>query len=133
MGKERWSGTPITSSDDTVIVEGNRYFPMASVDAWRLRPSTTTAICPRKGEAHSQDIWINGADNIGVALCSRKLRPRVPRPAHLIGTADSVIGMIVRMPRPHRRDQPGRGAQLDSNATKLATARAKAGSATTDT
>lgn len=63
MVEARWKGTLIASSDDTVMVEGNHYFPMASVDASRLQPSTTTTICPWKGEAHYYTIRIDGADN----------------------------------------------------------------------
>ena len=52
MVEARWNGRVIARSDDTVVVEGNRYFPLASVDAALLRPSDTTTICPWKGVAH---------------------------------------------------------------------------------
>ncbi|GAA3717745.1 DUF427 domain-containing protein [Sphingomonas cynarae] len=63
MVEARWNGTLIASSNDTVVVERNHYFPIASVDASRLRPSDTTTICPWKGEAHYYDIHVEGANN----------------------------------------------------------------------
>lgn len=63
MVEARWNGTLIASSDETVVVEGNHYFPISSVDASRLRPSATKTTCPWKGEAHYYDIHVDGADN----------------------------------------------------------------------
>ena len=39
--KATWNGTVIAQSDDTVVVEGNHYFPADSVKAEYLRPSDT--------------------------------------------------------------------------------------------
>lgn len=63
MVQARWNGALIASSDDTVIVEGNHYFPAHSVDQAVLRPSTTTSICPWKGIAHYYSLHVDGADN----------------------------------------------------------------------
>lgn len=63
MVEARWNGTLIASSDNTVIVEGNHYFPAESVDAALLRPSDTTSICPWKGTAHYYTLHVAGADN----------------------------------------------------------------------
>ncbi len=46
MVEARWNGSRIASSDDIVVVEGNSYFPLESVDASLLRSSSTTSICP---------------------------------------------------------------------------------------
>ena len=46
MVEARWDGSVIASSDDTIVVEGNHYFPADAVDATLLRPSSTTTICP---------------------------------------------------------------------------------------
>jgi uncharacterized protein (DUF427 family) len=46
MVEARWNGTVIARSDDTVVVEGNHYFPADAVDAALLVPSDTTTICP---------------------------------------------------------------------------------------
>lgn len=63
MVEARWNGAVIASSDDTVVVEGNHYFPAESVDAAFLRPSATTSICPWKGTAHYHSLQVDGADN----------------------------------------------------------------------
>jgi uncharacterized protein (DUF427 family) len=44
--KAVWKGTLIAESSDTVIVEGNHYFPRASVNEALLEPSTHTSVCP---------------------------------------------------------------------------------------
>jgi uncharacterized protein (DUF427 family) len=59
----RWNGSVIARSDDTVIVEGNHYFPADSVDAAVLRPSSTTSICPWKGTAHYYSVHVSDAEN----------------------------------------------------------------------
>ena len=52
MVKASWNGATIAESEDTIVVEGNHYFPRDSVDASLLRDSATTTICPWKGTAH---------------------------------------------------------------------------------
>ena len=63
MVEARWNGVRIAHSDDTVIVEGNHYFPVQSVDAALLRPSSTATICPWKGTAHYYSLNVAGAGN----------------------------------------------------------------------
>lgn len=67
MVEARWNGSVIAQSDDTVIVEGNHYFPADSVDAAALRPSSTTTICPWKGTAHYYSLHVGGAENPNAA------------------------------------------------------------------
>lgn len=67
MVEARWNGALIASSDDTVVVEGNHYFPAAAVDPAVLRPSTTTSTCPWKGTAHYHTLQVAGADNQNAA------------------------------------------------------------------
>ncbi len=40
----RWNGTVIADSDQTVEVEGNQYFPIASVVASSLQPSDAASM-----------------------------------------------------------------------------------------
>ena len=63
MVEARWNGSLIAKSDDTVVVEGNHYFPAEAVDAALLRPSSTTTVCPWKGTAHYYSLHVNGTDN----------------------------------------------------------------------
>ncbi len=46
-----YQGTEIARSDDTVVVEGNHYFPPTAVADGVLQPSGTHTTCPWKGEA----------------------------------------------------------------------------------
>ena len=43
--KAVWNGTVIAESDDTVVVEGNHYFPAAAVNPKYLLPSNTRTMC----------------------------------------------------------------------------------------
>ncbi|MCT8003738.1 DUF427 domain-containing protein [Sphingomonas sanguinis] len=63
MVEARWNGSVIAKSDDTVIVEGNHYFPVEAVDQAVLRPSETTSFCPWKGTARYYGLHVDGADN----------------------------------------------------------------------
>lgn len=63
MVEARWNGMLVARSDDTVVVEGNHYFPAEAVDAALLRPSSTTTVCPWKGTAHYQSLHVDGEDN----------------------------------------------------------------------
>ncbi len=62
-----WNGTVIAESDDTVVVEGNHYFPLESVDAALLRPSATHTTCPWKGTASYYSIEAGGRLNTDAA------------------------------------------------------------------
>ena len=61
--KAIWSGALIAESDDTVVVEGNHYFPLAAVDKAHLRESATHTTCPWKGVASYYDVVVDGALN----------------------------------------------------------------------
>ena len=63
MTKAVWNGVTIADSDDTVVVEGNHYFPRSSVDASLLIDSATTSGCPWKGTARYHSIRAGGAEN----------------------------------------------------------------------
>ena len=58
-----WNGALIAESDDTVLVEGNHYFPRASVNADYLKDSATTSVCPWKGTAGYHTLVVDGAEN----------------------------------------------------------------------
>lgn len=59
----RWNGVVIARSDDTVIVEGNHYFPIEAVDQSLLSPSKTTSFCPWKGTANYYTLNVGDAEN----------------------------------------------------------------------
>jgi uncharacterized protein (DUF427 family) len=57
-----WNGVVIADSDDTVVVEGNHYFPAGSVNADYLKPSATTTVCTWKGVANYYTVTANGEE-----------------------------------------------------------------------
>jgi uncharacterized protein (DUF427 family) len=67
MVQARWNGAVIADSDDTVVVEGNHYFPRDAVAAGVLSDSATTSICPWKGLAHYHDVTVGGQVNSDAA------------------------------------------------------------------
>lgn len=52
--------TVLAESDDTVVVEGNHYFPPESLNEEYLEESDHRTTCPWKGEAQYYDIVVNG-------------------------------------------------------------------------
>ena len=61
--KAIWNGTVVAESDDTVVVEGNHYFPAAAVKREYLLPSNTKTMCAWKGEARYHTLFVDGDAN----------------------------------------------------------------------
>jgi uncharacterized protein (DUF427 family) len=60
MPKAIWNDEIIAESDDTVVVEGNHYFPRSSLREDVLRPSDTHTVCPWKGRASYYSLELDG-------------------------------------------------------------------------
>jgi uncharacterized protein (DUF427 family) len=58
-----WNGAVIAESGNTVVVEGNHYFPSTDVRAEFLRPSDTHTTCHWKGLASYYDVAVDGKVN----------------------------------------------------------------------
>ncbi len=58
-----WNGAVLAESSDTVVVEGNRYFPPGSVRRELLVHSDRHTRCPWKGQASYYDIVVDDAVN----------------------------------------------------------------------
>ena len=58
--KATWNGAVIAQSDDTVVVEGNHYFPEASVRREYLVTSNHRTTCPWKGQARYHSLLVKG-------------------------------------------------------------------------
>ena len=58
-----WKGTVLAESDDTVVVEGNHYFPATSLRREHFRDSATHSVCPWKGTASYYDVVVGGDVN----------------------------------------------------------------------
>ncbi len=63
MATATWNGTVLASSDDTVVVEGNHYFPRESVTEGVLVDSSRTSVCPWKGTASYSSVVVDGQVN----------------------------------------------------------------------
>ncbi|MEO0345670.1 MAG: DUF427 domain-containing protein [Pseudomonadota bacterium] len=61
--KASWNGATIAESDNTVVVEGNHYFPPDAVNHNYLEASTKTTGCPWKGTANYYTIVVDGQKN----------------------------------------------------------------------
>jgi uncharacterized protein (DUF427 family) len=60
--KATWHDTVLAESDQTIVIEGNHYFPADSVNRQHFGDSGTHTICPWKGEASYYDVVI--ADDV---------------------------------------------------------------------
>jgi uncharacterized protein (DUF427 family) len=67
MPRAVWNGAVIAASDDTVIVEGNHYFPLDSVTEGVLSDSDTHTFCPWKGTASYYSVTVDGKTNADAA------------------------------------------------------------------
>lgn len=61
--KAEWKGQVIAQSDDTVVVEGNHYFPRDAVREKYLKASAKTTHCPWKGDARYYHVVVDGEEN----------------------------------------------------------------------
>ena len=63
--KAIWKDQVLAVSDDTVVVEGNHYFPPESVDRRFLESSDTTTVCGWKGAANYYSVVVGDDRNAG--------------------------------------------------------------------
>ncbi len=82
--KATWNHQVIAESDDTVVVEGNHYFPPDSVKREFLQDSATTTVCPWKGTANYYTLLVDGQNNPDAAWYYADTKP----------AADQVRGRI---------------------------------------
>ena len=61
--KAIWNGQVLADSNETVVVEGNHYFPPSSLHQQFFKPSATTTVCPWKGTASYYDVVVDGKVN----------------------------------------------------------------------
>jgi uncharacterized protein (DUF427 family) len=51
MKRAVWNNTVVAESENTVVIEGNHYFPAESIKKEYFKESDTHTTCPWKGEA----------------------------------------------------------------------------------
>lgn len=87
-----WNGAVIAESDDTVVVEGNHYFPPEAVDRRYLRPSETHTVCGWKGTASYYTLEVDGRTNPDAAWSYPETKPEA---AHVEGRIAFWKGVVV--------------------------------------
>lgn len=65
--KALWNGRIVAQSDDTVVVEGNHYFPPESLHREFFKPSDSRTACPWKGQASYYTLVVDGKQNVDAA------------------------------------------------------------------
>ena len=65
--KAIWNGEVIAQSDDTVVVEGNHYFPPSSIKKEFFKETAIHTVCPWKGTASYYSVEVNGEENSDAA------------------------------------------------------------------
>jgi len=65
--KAIWNNTVIAESDDTVLVEGNHYFPLESLKKAFVLSSNHHTMCSWKGQASYYDLFVDGNVNPSAA------------------------------------------------------------------
>lgn len=68
MPKAVWNDAVLAESDDTIVVEGNHYFPPESVKPEFFEDSDTHTSCYWKGTASYYDVVVNGQTNSNAAF-----------------------------------------------------------------
>ena len=61
--KAIWNGEIIAESNDIIKVEGNNYFPLASIKKEYLKKSDMQSVCPWKGKASYYTLEVDGKIN----------------------------------------------------------------------
>lgn len=61
--KAIWNDTVIAESDDTIVIEGNHYFPKNSIKKDHFKSSNQKSTCPWKGEASYYTINVGDKEN----------------------------------------------------------------------
>ena len=67
MAKAEWNGVVLAESDDTIIVEGNHYFPRDAIKEEYFTDSASHTVCPWNGVASYFDVVVDGQVNQGAA------------------------------------------------------------------
>ena len=61
--KAVWNGEVLANSGETIVVEGNHYFPPASLNMEFFKSSEKHTVCSWKGTASYYDVEVNGQEN----------------------------------------------------------------------
>ncbi|WP_421753959.1 DUF427 domain-containing protein [Croceimicrobium sp.] len=73
--KAYWNGVVVAESDETIVVEGNHYFPADSIKKEYFKESDTHTWCPWKGEASYYHLEVDGKENPDAAWYYPQTKP----------------------------------------------------------
>ena len=65
--KAIWNKTIIAESDDTVVIEGNHYFPPKALKQEYFKSTDHHTVCPWKGTANYYNLEVDGKTNENAA------------------------------------------------------------------
>ncbi|MBT3239668.1 MAG: DUF427 domain-containing protein [Chloroflexi bacterium] len=65
--KAVWNGVVLAESNETVVVEGNYYFPENSINKEYFQESDRNTVCSWKGTASYYSIVVDGKENTNAA------------------------------------------------------------------
>ncbi|MCR4438959.1 MAG: DUF427 domain-containing protein [bacterium] len=65
--KATWNGVILAESDQTIVIEGNHYFPPDAIRREHFADNATHTTCPWKGIASYYDVVVDGKINAGAA------------------------------------------------------------------
>lgn len=60
MATATWNGVVVAESENTVVVEGNHYFPPESIKREYLEETSQESVCPWKGTASYYSVVVEG-------------------------------------------------------------------------
>ncbi len=61
--KAIWNGQVIAESENTVVIEGNHYFPPESIKKEYFKSSSKNTLCPWKGTASYYSVVVDSDEN----------------------------------------------------------------------
>lgn len=73
--KATWNGAVIAQSDDTVVIEGNHYFPPEALNREYIAFSNHKTSCPWKGQASYYSLNVDGNMNTDAAWYYAEPKP----------------------------------------------------------
>ncbi len=91
-----WNDTVVAENDQTIVVEGNHYFPEESLHREYFTPSTSVTICPWKGKASYYHLTVGGQVNHDAAWQYRHPIPLARRVKNRVAFWHGVRVVAVR-------------------------------------
>jgi uncharacterized protein (DUF427 family) len=107
MVRAVWNGAVLAESDDTVVVEGNHYFPVDSLRPEYFRPRPTHTGCFWKGQASYYTVVVDGRENRDAAWY---YPDPFPAADHIRGRVAFWRGVRVERVRPQEKEHTSEAA-----------------------